>query len=102
MLLLRDDRSLAFLILLMPPACASAPRQEAATAFDEDRCDAAAAARLIGKKASPALGEQAKRLSGAAMVRIIRAGDPVTSDYMTSRINVDVGRDGRVTGFRCG
>jgi hypothetical protein len=95
-------RSVAFLILLMPAACAAAPRQEAPPPFDEDRCDAAAAARLIGKKASPALGEQAKRLSGAAMVRIIRAGDPVTSDYMTSRINVDVGRGGRVTGFRCG
>ena len=95
-------RSVAFLILLAPAACAAAPRQEAPLPFDEDRCDAAAAARLIGKKASPALGEEARRLSGAAMVRIIRPGDPVTSDYMTSRINVDVGRDGRVTGFRCG
>jgi hypothetical protein len=95
-------RSVAFLILLMPAACAAVPRPEAPPPFDEDRCDAAAAARLVGTKASPTLGEQAKRLSGAAMVRIIRAGDPVTSDYMTSRINVDVGRDGRVTGFRCG
>ena len=97
-------RSIAFLILLVPAACAAAPRQEAPPPlpFDEDRCDAAAAARLIGEKARPALGERARRLSGAAMVRIIRAGDPVTSDYMTSRINVDVGRGGRVTGFRCG
>ena len=98
-------RNVAFLILLMPAACAAAPRQAVAPPplpFDEDRCDAAAAARLIGKKASPALGEEARRLSGAAMVRIIRSGDPVTSDYMTSRINVDVGRDGLVTGFRCG
>jgi hypothetical protein len=96
-------RSAAFLILLVPAACAAAPRQAVAPPpFDEDRCDAAAAGRLIGKEASSALGEEARQLSGAAMVRIVRPGDPVTSDYITSRINVDVGRDGRVTGCRCG
>lgn len=96
-------RGSTFLTLLLPAACASAaPPPKAEPPLDEDRCDRAAAAVLIGRKATPALGEQARKLAGAAMVRIIRAGDPVTSDYQTSRINVDVGRDGRVSDVRCG
>jgi hypothetical protein len=99
-------RATTLLTLLVPAACAAAtppPKgQPAPPAFDEDRCDRAAAAVLIGRKAAPGLAEEAKRLSGAALVRIIRAGDPVTSDYQTSRINVDVGRDGRVADVRCG
>ncbi len=96
-------RATTFLTLLVPAACASAAAPpKAAPAFDEDRCDRAAAAVLIGRKATPATGEQARKLAGAALVRVIRAGDPVTSDYQTSRINVDVGRDGRVADVRCG
>jgi hypothetical protein len=96
-------RGTTFLTLLLPAACASAaPPPKAEPTFDEDRCDRAAAAVLIGRKATQALGDQARKLSGAALVRIIQAGDPVTSDYQTSRINVDIGRDGRVTDVRCG
>ena len=98
-------RGAAFLMMMMiPAACASAapPVQQPEAPALEDRCDAAAAAVLIGRKATPGVADDAKRLSGAAMVRVIRAGDPVTSDYQTSRINVDVGRDGRVADIRCG
>jgi hypothetical protein len=69
---------------------------------DEPGCDAAAASRLVGRPANDATGAEALRLSGAAMLRWIRPRDGVTSDYVTSRLNIDVDERGRIVGMGCG
>jgi hypothetical protein len=87
-------------------AAATAPTgpadREHAPLGDEDICDAAAASALIGLPASDENAARALELSGARMIKWIRAGEPVTFEYMTSRLIIDVDRGGRIAGFRCG
>ena len=96
----------ALLVLVLSGCTAMAapppPSSPPVSIGDEDRCDAAAPARLVGQPANDKTGAEALRLSGAGMLRWIRPGDGVTSDYMTSRLNIDVDARGRIAGFRCG
>ncbi len=69
---------------------------------DDDVCDAAAASALIGLPASEQNAARALKLSGAGAIKWIRPGEPVTFEYMTSRLIIDVDRGGRIAGFRCG
>jgi hypothetical protein len=39
---------------------------------------------------------------GDRRIRYIAPGDAVTMDYSPSRLNVDLGADGRIKRFRCG
>lgn len=65
-------------------------------------CKAEAAAALVGRAASPELGSEALRLTGARGLRWIRPGDAVTMDYRPDRLNVKLDDSGRVEGFSCG
>jgi Peptidase inhibitor I78 family len=75
-----------------PAPATPAPADPAA-----DTCNMAQYASLVGKPAAdpgvPAAG---------ATVRIIKPGDQVTMDFQATRLNVDVGADGNITGLRCG
>lgn len=95
---------LAFLPLLLAGCAATPPvePQAAPPAFSEDRCDAAAPSRLLGKPGTPANGAEAQRLSGAAQLRWIRPGEGVTADYSTSRLNIEVDARNRIIRFSCG
>jgi hypothetical protein len=91
------------LALLLPAtlvACAAASDPPAPLG-DEDKCRAEAAAPLVGRKLDPHTQVEARRLSGAGTVRVIRPGEPVTGEYMTGRLTIDLGPDGRIAGFRC-
>jgi hypothetical protein len=86
-----------------PPerAPATPPERAPAATFDVDRCDLERVRALVGEPATEAVGKRAQALSGAAMLRWIRPGEPVTSEYMTSRLTIDVDARGRIRGFRC-
>jgi hypothetical protein len=45
---------------------------------------------------------EARRLSGAATIRLIRPGTPASSDYVTDRLTVEVDRKGRIVRLSCG
>jgi hypothetical protein len=83
-------------------APAAPPERTPAATFDVDRCDLERVQALVGEPATEAIGKRAQALSGAAMLRWIRPGEPVTSEYMTSRLTIDVDARGRIRGFRCG
>lgn len=60
-----------------------------------------AAAELQGLVGQPeALAHTLENPSGA--IRIIRPGQAVTMDYSPSRLNVEIGADGRVASVHCG
>ncbi|EPV9118802.1 I78 family peptidase inhibitor [Pseudomonas aeruginosa] len=65
---------------------ASAP---AATPAD-GRCDANAVQAYVGKQASAAIVEEARRAAGAEVARALRPHDAVTMDYNPRRLNIDV------------
>ncbi|WP_375738828.1 I78 family peptidase inhibitor [Pseudomonas boanensis] len=65
-------------------------------------CDSTVLAALVGKQASVAMVEQAKRQSGAEMARVLRPHDPMTMDYNSRRLNIDVDDTGTIKQFTCG
>ncbi|HDY5313837.1 TPA: hypothetical protein RQ689_001163 [Pseudomonas aeruginosa] len=66
---------------------ASAP---AATPTADGRCDANAVQAYVGKQASAAIVEEARRAAGAEVARALRPHDAVTMDYNPRRLNIDV------------
>ncbi|HBO5681432.1 TPA: hypothetical protein L4622_005450 [Pseudomonas aeruginosa] len=66
---------------------ASAP---AATPAADGRCDANAVQAYVGKQASAAIIEEARRAAGAEVARALRPHDAVTMDYNPRRLNIDV------------
>lgn len=75
---------------------------EAVPVRGEGDCDAAPAQGLIGRAATPELGQEALRLTRARTLRWIQPGGVVTMDYRTDRLNVELDAGNRVTGMRCG
>ncbi|SDB74258.1 Peptidase inhibitor I78 family protein [Agrobacterium fabrum] len=65
------------------------------------RCDPVAARALVGEPKPT--DEQAKRRTGATLVRQIVPGEPVTHDYRDNRVTVETDpTSGRVVGATCG
>lgn len=83
------------------PAAAEESSSAAAPSFSGS-CDSAAVASLVGKTASTALVDQAKRQSGAETVRVLHPNDAVTMDYNSRRLNIDVDGANVIKQFSCG
>lgn len=58
--------------------------------------------RLVGRAATPELGAEAQRSSGALRLRVIRPGDMVTMDLSPQRLNIHLDANNHVDHFACG
>ncbi|MBB3692648.1 I78 family peptidase inhibitor [Sphingomonas sp. BK580] len=65
------------------------------------RCDAGAAAALVGRSADASMAE-AQRLSRARTVRRYATGDALTMDYRADRLNVETDARGTIVRLSCG
>ena len=65
-------------------------------------CNAAAAGPLVGQIANLQTTEQAKAMTGAAEVRILFPNQPVTQEFVGTRLTLDTNDENRVTQVRCG
>jgi hypothetical protein len=65
-------------------------------------CNAAPAQGLIGRPASPALGAEAQRLSGARVWRWLRPGQIVTMEFRADRLNLRLDAQDKVERISCG
>jgi streptogramin lyase len=92
-------KSLIAALALSLPACATTPTEPAPARAG---CHAQAAAALVGRAATAALGAEALRLTGARRLRWIRPGDMVTMDYSPERLNLHLDARGRVERLACG
>lgn len=92
--------SLLLLLVGCAPAQSSAPAKPAPEVDGE--CALAPLQKLVGRKASPALGAEAQRLSGTRTVRWIAPGQAVTMDYSPGRLNIQTDEKQNVIGFDCG
>jgi hypothetical protein len=91
--------------MLMSMGCAAVPpEQEEVPVRGETgrRCDASPAQSLVGSTASDAVGREALRLSGAAILRWIPEGGVVTMDYREDRLNLELDGRNRIVRVRCG
>lgn len=97
-------------LLAVLAGCAAQPAAEAqpagspetATGGPERACDAAKAQSLLGRSESAATEAEAKRLSGAGIVRWIPEGGMVTMDYREDRLNLHLDRGGKIVRIACG
>ncbi|NDV85929.1 hypothetical protein GTW51_04345 [Aurantimonas aggregata] len=65
-------------------------------------CNAAAARPLVGQIANLQTTEQAKTMTGAADVRILFPNQPVTQEFVGTRLTLDTNDENRVSQVRCG
>lgn len=75
---------------------------QGAPTYDVDRCEVRPARELIGQSWSLAVEAKAMLLSGASVARVIRPGQPVTSEHFTSRINLILNPADQIVEVRCG
>lgn len=82
-----------------------APTQAAPVASETERdsCGASKArARWTGVLPSAEAKAGIAKAVGDRPIRYYTQGDPITMDYSEDRLNVVLGRDGRIAEFRCG
>ncbi|AGI23895.1 hypothetical protein H681_10105 [Pseudomonas sp. ATCC 13867] len=65
-------------------------------------CDAKAVQSLIGKTIDANLTEQARRDAGASVARVLHPHQPVTMEYNSQRLNIDVDDRKVVRQVNCG
>lgn len=80
-----------------PPVALETPPQE-----PEMSCDAAKAQFAVGQAYGEALAERARAAAGATLVRALRPGQMVTTEFRGDRLNLEVDAGGKVIAARCG
>lgn len=65
-------------------------------------CDAEDVQKLIGKPLPAEGADQARLVSGSAIVRVVRPGEAVTMDYRADRLTIALDAAGAVVSARCG
>lgn len=87
-------------------AAAEAAAQPTATnappPVSEGACDDVQAQWLVGKTATEADLEQARKDAKAETVRQLKPGQPVTMEFNAARLNAELDEKGAVTAVRCG
>ena len=83
-------------------ACSSVDLNEPANDTLPRICNADNASHVTGKRISPELEQEAKRSSGAGMLRVIRPGQMVTKDYRSERLNLQLNDHDTVVRAYCG
>lgn len=65
-------------------------------------CDASKVQSVIGQGAGVDLLERARVAAGAGSARFIRPGEPITMEYLGSRLNLSLNERDVVIGASCG
>lgn len=78
------------------------PPETAPPAAGTDLCGASRVQKYVGFVATDEIVETIRRESGAELIRRYNTGDPVTKDYRETRLNVEVGSNGRIVILQCG
>ena len=65
-------------------------------------CDASQAQFVVGERASDALLEGGRTAAGAATARYIRPNQPITTEFLGSRLNLNLNDKDVVVSVSCG
>ncbi|MBB4866666.1 hypothetical protein HNP46_005573 [Pseudomonas nitritireducens] len=65
-------------------------------------CNAKAVQSIVGKVVTPTLTEEARRDAGASVARVLTPHQPVTMEYNSQRLNIDVDDSQVVKQVSCG
>lgn len=86
--------------LIATGACAQQARP--APPIPGVECNAGKLGSLSGKPRSAEVESEAKRLSGANVVRWLEPNAIVTMEFRPDRLNLHLGTDGKIGSARCG
>ena len=90
-------------MLMISAGCAAAPpTEDGAAPKGGGSCDAAPTQKLVGRSRSRAAGAEARRLSGAAVLRWIPDGTMVTMEYREDRLSIWLDAQNRILRINCG
>jgi hypothetical protein len=79
-----------------------APKGSWASAIDEQHpCRAEHAQSLVGRVADARTVARANRLSGSAIARVVRPGQPISMDYNTARLTIEIDEKKRIIRLYC-
>ena len=81
-----------------PPSSPAPPVAPPETA----KCDASKAGSVVGSQASAEVLERARVAAGASVARFLKPNQPVTMEYLESRLNLGLDDKNIVTSVRCG
>jgi hypothetical protein len=65
-------------------------------------CDPAKVQSLVGRPADTQTVARALKLSNSSSIRVVRPGDPISMDYSSDRITIEIGDDNRIVRLTCG
>lgn len=97
-------RALALSATVVLAACAAPPPAADAPAahMPASACNADAAQSLVGQAATQDNFEAARKASGAATLRMLKPGQPMTMDFRGDRVNVLEDANGKIEKITCG
>lgn len=84
------------------PAAPALPPAEPALSPATDECGAAGLGRYLNVSPTGEMKSAIASAAGDRRIRYIAPGDAVTMDFSPSRLNAELGEDGRIKRFRCG
>jgi hypothetical protein len=90
------------IIALATTGCVYKERPAATPAAPGVECNAEGLEKLIGKPRSDEIAAEAKRISGANIVRWLTPDMMVTMEFRADRLNLHLGTDGKIGSARCG
>ncbi len=102
---MRDAPLIALLALwaAVLTGCQSSPSEAGSSELNAPaQCNAATVQDLVGKQANPEMLDQARRESGAAIARILRPGDIVTSEFNARRLTLSTDDTLVIRRLNCG
>lgn len=87
-------------LLLSMGACATIPPE--GPSMPVAQCNAEGTGWTLGREPGNDVVERARIESGSATVRVIRAGEMVTTDFRGDRLNLTVNARNAIDGVKCG
>ena len=69
---------------------------------DAAKCDASKADSVVGSRATDELLERARVAAGASVARFLKPKQPITMEYLESRLNLGLDDKSVVMSVRCG
>jgi hypothetical protein len=74
----------------------------AITSANAEGCRSSNVVDIIGKPLTPELARQILKLANATNIRVLPPNEPITGEWRSDRINVQVDAAGVVVQIRCG
>ena len=65
-------------------------------------CDSVQAGKMVGQTLTPELAQHILKIANAAAIRVLPPNEPITGEWRSDRVNVQVDAAGTVLQIRCG